>query len=238
MSETDKKVALVTGASRGIGRAVALALAADGWRVVCTARSQKALELLDDQIRKAGGEATLAPLDMKDFDGIDRLGGALHERFGRLDGLVSCAGVLGDLTPVAQGRPSMVNEVIAVNLVAAQRLIRSMDPLLRAAPAARAVFTSSGAAHAGRAFWGHYAASKAGLEALVRAYAQEVAITPMKVNLIDPGAVRSAMRYKAFPGEDQNALAKPEDVAPLYVKMLSPDYVTHGELVHAQRAKV
>jgi NAD(P)-dependent dehydrogenase (short-subunit alcohol dehydrogenase family) len=236
MSETDKKVALVTGASRGIGRAVALALATDGWRVVCTARAQKALEQLDDEIKKAGGEATLVPLDLKDFDGIDRLGGALHERFGRLDGLVSCAGVLGDLTPVAQGRPAMVSEVIAVNLVANQRLIRSMDPLLRAAPAARAVFTSSGAAHSGRAFWGHYAASKAGLEALVRAYAQEVAVTQIKVNLLDPGAVRTAMRYKAFPGEDQNALATPEDVAPLYVQLLSPACTQQGEVVRFERA--
>ncbi len=195
MSDTEKKVALVTGASRGIGRAVALALAANGWQVVCTARSQKELEQLDDEIRKAGGEATLVPLDIKDFDGIDRLGGALHERFGRLDGLVSCAGVLGDLTPIAQGRPAMVSEVIAVNLVANQRLIRSMDPLLRAAPAARAVFTTSAAARSGRAFWGHYAASKAGLEALVNAYAQEISITPIKENLRDPGAVRTARRY-------------------------------------------
>ena len=116
MSETEKKVALVTGASRGIGRAVAVALAASGWRVVATARSQKALEQLDDEIRKAGGEATLVPLDLKDFDGIDRLGGALHERYGKLDALISCAGVLGDLTPVAQVRPAMMTEVIAVNL--------------------------------------------------------------------------------------------------------------------------
>ena len=235
MSETEKKVALVTGASRGIGRAVAVALAADGWRVVATARSQKALESLDDEIRKAGGEATLVPLDIKDFDGIDRLGAALYERFGRLDGLVSCAGVLGDLTPVAQARPAMMNEVIAVNLVANQRLIRAMDPLLRAAPAARAVFTTSGAARSGRGFWGPYAASKAGLEALVIAYAKEIAITPIKVNLLDPGPVKTAMRYKAFPGEDQSTLATPEDVAKLYLEMLASGVAKHGEVVRFER---
>ncbi|HWA22862.1 MAG TPA: SDR family NAD(P)-dependent oxidoreductase [Caulobacterales bacterium] len=233
---TSSPIALVTGASRGIGRAAAVALAANGWRVVATARSQKALEQLDDEIRAAGGEATLVPLDLKDFDGIDRLGGALYERYGRLDGLVSCAGVLGDLTPVAQARPAMMNEVIAVNLVANQRLIRSMDPLLRAAPAARAVFTTSGAARNRRAFCGPYAASKAGLEALVNAYALEVAITPIKVNLLDPGPVRTALRYKAFPGEDPTTLPTPEDVAPLYVEMLAPSYMKHGERVRYERA--
>jgi NAD(P)-dependent dehydrogenase (short-subunit alcohol dehydrogenase family) len=238
MSAPSKKVALVTGASRGIGRAVAAALAADGWRVVATARSQKALESLDDEIRKAGGEATLVPLDIKDFDGIDRLGAALYERFGRLDGLVSCAGVLGDLTPVAQARPAMFNEVIAVNLVANQRLIRAMDPLLRAAPAARAVFTTSGAARSGRGFWGPYAASKAGLEALVIAYAKEIAITPIKVNLLDPGPTKTAMRYKAFPGEDQSTLTTPEDVAKLYLEMLAPTYAKHGECVRFERVAI
>lgn len=231
-----KPVALVTGASRGIGRAVAVALARGGWRVVATARSQKALEQLDDEIRAGGGECTLAPHDLKDFDGIDRLGAALFERFGRLDGLVACAGVLGDLTPVAQARPPMMNEVIAVNLVANQRLIRSMDPLLRAAPAARAVFTTSGAAKNVRGFWGPYGASKAGLEALVNAYAQEVAITPIRVNLLDPGPTRTAMRYKAFPGEDPTTLNTPEDVATLFVQMLSPAETRHGERVRYERA--
>ncbi len=236
MSASEKKVVLVTGASRGIGRAVAWALAADGWRVIATARSQKALEQLDDEIGKAGGEATLVPLDIKDFDGIDRLGAALYERFGRLDGLVSCAGVLGDLTPVAQARPAMMTEVIAVNLVANQRLIRAMDPLLRAAPAARVVFTTSGAARDPRGFWGPYAASKAGLEALVIAYAKEIAITPVKVNLLNPGPTKTAMRYKAFPGEDQNTLALPEDVAKLYVELLSPACKRHGETVRFEKA--
>lgn len=232
----EKPIALVTGASRGIGRAVALLLAKQGWRVVATARAQKALEALDDEIRAAGGEAALVPLDLKDFDGIDRLGAALFERYGRLDGLAACAGVLGDLTPVAQARPAMMNEVIAVNLVANQRLIRSMDPLLRLAPAGRAVFATSGAARNLRGFWGPYAASKAGLEALVQIYAQEVSVTNIKVNLVNPGPTRTAMRYKAFPGEDPNTLAKPEDVAPLFVELLSPASTRHGETVKFERA--
>jgi NAD(P)-dependent dehydrogenase (short-subunit alcohol dehydrogenase family) len=235
MTDQNKPIALVTGASRGIGRAVALALAHEGWRVVAVARAQKALESLDDEIRAAGGEATLVPLDLKDYDGIDRLGGVLYERFGRVDGLAACAGVLGDLTPVAQARPAMVNEVFAVNLIANQRLIRSIDPLLRAAPAGRAVFVTSGVARNPRSFWGPYAASKAGLESLVQIYAQEVAITPVKVNLINPGPTRTTMRYKAFPGEDPNTLATPEEVAPLFVQMLSPNEMRHGELVKFER---
>jgi NAD(P)-dependent dehydrogenase (short-subunit alcohol dehydrogenase family) len=231
----EKPIALVTGASRGIGRAVALLLAKQGWRVVATARAQKALEALDDEIRAAGGEAALVPLDLKDFDGIDRLGAALFERYGRLDGLAACAGVLGDLTPVAQARPAMMNEVIAVNLVANQRLIRSMDPLLRLAPAGRAVFATSGAARNLRGFSGPYAASKAGLEALVQIYAQEIAVTNIKVNLVNPGPTRTTMRYKAFPGEDPNTLATPEDVAKLFVDLLSPTSMRHGEIVKFER---
>lgn len=232
----EKPIALVTGASRGIGRAVALLLAKRGWRVVATARAQKALEKLDDEIRAGGGEATLVPLDLKDHDGIDRLGAALFERYGRLDGLAACAGVLGDLTPVAQARPPMMNEVIAVNLVANQRLIRSMDPLLRLAPAGRAVFATSGVAQHPRGFWGPYAASKAGLEALVQIYAQEVALTNIKVNLVNPGPTRTTMRYKAFPGEDQNTLATPEDVAPVFADLLAPTSTRHGEVVKFERA--
>jgi NAD(P)-dependent dehydrogenase (short-subunit alcohol dehydrogenase family) len=236
MSKKEKPVALVTGASRGIGRAVALALAESGWRVVATARAQKALETLDDDIRKIGGEATLAPMDLKDYDGIDRLGAALYERFGRLDGLAACAGVLGELTPVAQGKPPMLMDVYGVNLIANHRLIRSMDPLLRAAPAGRAVFASSSVAQRPRAFWGAYAASKAGLEALVAAYAQEIAVTAIKVNLIDPGPTRTAMRYKAYPGEDPATQAAPADVAKLFVTMLAPDCTLNGETVRFEGA--
>jgi NAD(P)-dependent dehydrogenase (short-subunit alcohol dehydrogenase family) len=226
-----KPLALVTGASRGIGRAAAKALAANGFHIVAVARAQKALEALDDEVRAAGGEATLAPLDLKDFDAIDRLGAALYERWGRLDALAACAGVLGDLTPVAHARPAMMEDVFAVNVLANQRLIRSFDPLLRAAPAARAVFLSSGVARHPRAFWGPYAASKAALETLVTIYAQEVAITPIKVNLLNPGATRTTMRAKAFPGEDPNTLPTPEDIAPLIVELLSAQASRHGALV-------
>ena len=232
MTTDQKPIALVTGASRGIGRAAALALAGAGFHVVATARAQKALEALDDEIRAAGGAATLVPLDLKDYDGIDRLGAALYERFGKLDALAACAGVLGDLTPVAHGRPPMVEDVFAVNVIANQRLIRSMDALLRAAPAGRAVFLSSSVARTPRSFWGHYAASKAALETLVVTYAQEVAITAVKANLLNPGATRTAMRAKAFPGEDPMTLPTPEDIAPLIVKMLSSDYDQNGVLVN------
>jgi NAD(P)-dependent dehydrogenase (short-subunit alcohol dehydrogenase family) len=231
MSQDDRPIALVTGASRGIGRAAAKALAAKGYRVVAVARSQKALESLDDEIRAEGGEASLVPLDLKDFDAIDRLGAVIYERWKKLDALAACAGVLGDLTPVFQARPSMMEEVFAVNVIANQRLIRSMDPLLRASPAGRAVFLSSGVARSPRSFWGPYAASKAALESLVQTYAQEVSITQIKVNLLNPGATRTLMRAKAFPGEDPMSLPAPEDIAPLIVEMLAPDYASTGGLI-------
>lgn len=231
---TPKPIALVTGASRGIGRAVALELARQGWRVVCAARSQKALEALDDEIKALGGEATLVPLDLRDFDGIDRLGGALFERFGKLDGLAACAGALGALTPAHQASPALMDDVMGVNFTANQRLIRAMHPLLRAADAGRAVFISSGAARDPKAYWGPYAASKAALEALVRCYAAENAITPIKANLFNPGPVRTAMRAKAFPGEDPMTLPTPEDVAPAIAKMLRADYAASGELIRFQ----
>ena len=232
MSNQDKPTALVTGASRGIGRAVAKELSARGFHLIAVARAQKQLESLDDELRAAGGEsATLVPLDLKDFPAIDRLGAALYERFGHLDALAACAGVLGELTPVFQARPSMIDEVFAVNTIANQRLIRSLDPLLRAAPAGRAVFLTSGVARNPRGFWGPYAASKAALETLVTIYAQEVAITPIKVNLFNPGPTRTAMRAKAFPGEDPMTLPTPEEVAPKIADLLGASSTRHGELV-------
>ena len=228
-------IALVTGASRGIGRAVALELARQGWRVVCTARSQKALEALDDEIKAAGGEATLVPLDLRDYDGIDRLGGALFERFGKLDALAACAGALGALTPAHQASPTLMDEVMGVNFTANQRLIRAMHPLLRASDAGRAVFISSGAARDPKAYWGPYAASKAALEALVRCYAAENAVTPIKANLFNPGPVRTAMRAKAFPGEDPMTLPTPEDVAPQIARMLGGEYTDNGARVEFNR---
>jgi NAD(P)-dependent dehydrogenase (short-subunit alcohol dehydrogenase family) len=223
-------IALVTGASRGIGRAVALELARQGWRVVATARAQKALEKLDDEIKALGAEAILVPLDLRDLDGIDRLGGALFERFGKLDGLAACAGVLGALTPAHQASPSLMDEVMSVNFTANWRLIRAMHPLLRAAEAGRAVFVTSSAARNPKAYWGPYAASKAALDALVSAYAAECAVTPIRANLFNPGATRTAMRAKAYPGEDPLSLPTPEDVAPQIVEMLNLKYTLNGQL--------
>lgn len=231
-----KRIALVTGASRGIGRAVALELARRSWRVVAVARAQKALEKLDDDIRALGGEATLVPMDLKDYAGIDQLGAALFERFGRLDGLAACAGALGSLTPAHQATPSVMEETIGVNFMANQRLIRSMHPLMRESDAGRAVFLTSGVATEPRAYWAPYAASKAALESLVQCYAAELNITPMNANIFSPGPVRTAMRAKAFPGEDPMTLPTPADVAPAIVDMLEPSYDANGITVRFQRA--
>jgi NAD(P)-dependent dehydrogenase (short-subunit alcohol dehydrogenase family) len=229
------RIALVTGASRGIGRAVALELAREGCRLVCVARSQKALEGLDDEIKSTGGEATLVPLDLRDFDGIDRLGAALFERFGKLDALAACAGALGALTPAHQASPSLIDEVMSVNFTANWRLIRAMHPLLRASEAGRAVFLTSGASKSPRAYWGAYAASKAALDALIACYAAELAVTPIKANLFNPGPTRTAMRAKAFPGEDPMTLPAPEEIAPAVAAMLRADYAENGAWVQFKR---
>lgn len=229
------RVALVTGASRGIGRAVALELARRGWRVVATARSQKALEKLDDSIRALGGEATLVPMDIRDFGGIDQLGAALFERFGKLDGLAACAGVLGAVTPAHQVTPGVMEEAIGVNYLANHRLIRSLHPLLRLSDSGRAVFVTSGIATNIHAYFSPYAASKAALDALVKTYAAELNVTPIKANLFSPGPVRTAMRAKAFPGEDPMTLPTPDDVAPAIADMLEPGYAANGETVRFQR---
>jgi NAD(P)-dependent dehydrogenase (short-subunit alcohol dehydrogenase family) len=232
MSRHDRRIALVTGASRGIGRAVALDLARQGWRVVCVARAQKALEALDDEIKADGaGEATLVPLDLSDHAGIDRLAAALYERFGKLDALASCAGALGALTPAHQATPAIMEETTAINYLANQRLIRAMHPLLRASDAGRAVFLTSGASRDPRAYWAPYAASKAALDALVKCWAAELEVTPIKANLLNPGPTRTAMRAKAFPGEDPMSLPAPEAVAPAIVAMLQPGYRENGAWV-------
>ena len=209
MNDSIGRTALVTGASRGIGRALALLLAQQGWRVIAVARAQKALEQLDDEIRAGGGEATLVPLDLRDGDGIDRLGAALYERHGKLDALAACAGVLGALTPAHQASIGLMDEVMKVNFTANWRLIRAMHPLLKASDAGRAVFVSSGAPQRPRAYWGAYAATKAALEALVKSYAAEQEVTAIKANLFNPGPTRTAMRAKAFPGEDPMTLPAP-----------------------------
>lgn len=215
------RVAVVTGASRGIGRACALGLAAVGAQVIAVGRTQGALEALDDEVRGLGRDPlTLVPLDLREGDGIDRLGAAIHERWGRLDVLLAAAGVLGVLTPVAHLEPQTWEQVITVNLTANYRLIRSLDPLLRQSEAGRAVFLTSGVASAPRAFWGAYAASKAAMEVLVRTYAEEVAHTPVRVAVVNPGPMRTKMRAQAYPGEDAASLADPAEIVPLILELV------------------
>jgi NAD(P)-dependent dehydrogenase (short-subunit alcohol dehydrogenase family) len=217
------RIALVTGASRGIGRACAVGLAKAGAHVIAVARTQGALEALDDEIRQATGEgATLVPLDLKDGGGIDQLGGALYERWKKLDILVSAAGELGVLTPVAHLDPPVWERAVAVNMTANFRLIRSMDPLLRQSDAGRAIFFTSGAARRPDAFWGAYAATKAGLEALVECYRDETAITKLRPVLLSPGPMRTRMRAAAFPGEDPQAVPAPEEIVPLLLELCDP----------------
>lgn len=232
---TPKPIALITGASRGIGRAVALEAARAGFHVVALARAQRALERLDDDVKALGGEATLIPLDLRDTAAIDALGPALYERFGRLDALAGCAGVLVALTPAQQATPSLMDEIMAVNFTANQRLIRTLHPLLRASEAGRAVFLTSGASRNPKAYWGPYAASKAALDAFVIAWAGELNVTPIKANLFNPGPTRTAMRAKAYPGEDPMTLPAPEEVAPQIVAMMRADYSQNGAWVQFER---
>jgi NAD(P)-dependent dehydrogenase (short-subunit alcohol dehydrogenase family) len=224
------KIALVTGASRGIGRAVALELAKAGAHVVATARTVGGLEELDDEIRKLGSAATLVPVDIKDFPALDRLGASLFERFKKLDVLVGNAGQLGSLTPVGHIEPKTWDDVMAVNLTANYRLIRSLDPLLRASDAGRAVFITSGVARNVRAYWGLYAASKAALNALVIAYAGELGKTNVKANLFNPGPIRTRMRAKAMPGEDPMTLDTPEQVAEALLPLCLPGCTESGRI--------
>jgi NAD(P)-dependent dehydrogenase (short-subunit alcohol dehydrogenase family) len=225
------RIALVTGASRGIGRAAALALAAAGTHVVAVARTQGALEELDDEIRARGGDpATLVPLDLKDMEALDRLGAALHERWGKLDVLFGNAGILGDLTPLGHVDPKTWDTLMAVNVTANWRLIRSLDPLLRASDAGRAIFVSSGAAHKCTAYWGPYSVSKAALEALARTYAAETVETPVRVMLVNPGPLRTRMRASAMPGEDPETLRTPDDLAPHIVRLAAPEWTETGKL--------
>jgi NAD(P)-dependent dehydrogenase (short-subunit alcohol dehydrogenase family) len=225
------RIALVTGASRGIGRAAALAFADVGAHVVAVARTQGALEELDDEIRARGGDpATLVPLDLKDVEALDLLGAALNERWGRLDILFGNAGLLGDLTPLGHVDPKTWDSLMAVNVTANWRLIRSLDPLLRASDAGRAVFVSSGAAHKCTAYWGPYSVSKAALEALARTYAAETAETRVRVMLVNPGPLRTRMRASAMPGEDPETLRTPDDLAPHIVRLASPEWSETGKL--------
>lgn len=237
MSETKPlagRVALVTGASRGIGAAVARAYAKAGAHVVLTARNTAALETMDDKIRADGGTATLIPLDLLDHAKIDTLGPVLAEKFGRLDIFVGNAGMLGGLSPLGHAKANDWDRVIDLNLNANFRLIRTLDPLLRASDAGRVIFVTSGAAEGFRAYWGAYAVSKAGLEALARSYKAETEKTSLRVNLVDPGRVKTAMRAEAYPGEDPETLAIPDNLVEVFLSLASPACTMHGERVKAQ----
>jgi NAD(P)-dependent dehydrogenase (short-subunit alcohol dehydrogenase family) len=226
------RIALVTGASRGIGRAVALGLAKAGAHVVVTARSLGALESLDDEIRAFGGAATLLQLDLRKGDRVDQLGPTLYQRWQHLDILVANAGILGPLSPLGHTTEDAYLATIDINLNANWRLIRTLDPLLKRSDAGRAIFVTSGAASGKYAYWGAYAASKAGLEALVKSWAAELVNTPLRANLINPGATRTQMRAKAFPGEDPESLPPPEALVPLFLELASPRCERNGEIIN------
>ena len=220
------RIALVVGASRGIGYESALALAKAGAHVVATARTQGGLEELDDAVFSATGQhATLVPFDLVDGGGIDRLGGAIFERFKKLDVWVNAAATMGPsgLTPVAHADPREFAKVEKVNFTAVYRMIRSLEPLLRASDAGRAIHLTSSVATSPRAFWGMYAATKAGAEALVKAWADEVESTPIRISIVDPGRMRTALRAQAFPGEDPQTLPHPSEIGPLMVELARGD---------------
>ncbi|HWV96564.1 MAG TPA: SDR family NAD(P)-dependent oxidoreductase [Xanthobacteraceae bacterium] len=226
------RLALVTGASRGIGYATALALARAGAHIVAVARTQGGLEELDDAIRSVGGSATLVPLNMTDSEGIARLGAALNERHGKLDILIGNAGIAGPSSPLGHIDLKAWNDVISVNVTANFQLIRCMEPLLRQSDAGRAVFITSGIASKATAYLGPYAASKAALDTLVRVWAAETAITPIRVNLFSPGPIRTRMRAQVFPGEDPMTLDTPEQAAEFILPMCEPAWTESGKLYH------
>lgn len=229
-ADLSSRIALVTGASRGIGYATARALARAGAHIIAVARTQGGLEELDDDIRKDGGTATLVPLDMTDLDGIARLGAALNERHGKLDILVGNAGLAGTSSPLGHTDPKFWDNVMAVNVTANFQLIRCMEPLLQQSDAGRAVFLTSGIAHRASAYMGPYAASKAALDALVRVWANETATTPIRVNLFSPGPIRTRMRATVMPGEDPMTLDTPDQVAEFIVPMCTPSWMESGKL--------
>jgi NAD(P)-dependent dehydrogenase (short-subunit alcohol dehydrogenase family) len=230
MSDLKGKIVLVTGASRGIGYQAALETGRRGAHVIAVARTVGGLEELDDEIKKAGSETTLVPLDLRDGDGIDRLGQAIFERWGHLDGLIANAGVLGTITPLAHLDVKDFDQAVAVNVAANYRLIRSMDLPLRKSAGGRAVFVSSQSSQSAKPFWGLYAATKAALEAMVKSYAQELSTSPATANVFWPGAVRTAMRAKAYPGEDPDTLPHPREIAPKLVDMIEPSMTATGSV--------
>jgi len=229
----DGRIALITGASRGIGRALALRFAELGAHVILVARTQGALEELDDEIVKLSGQsATLLPLDLTDFDAIDRMGAAIYERWGKLDILIGNAGMLGSLNPMAQMDPKLWEQVMAINLTANWRLIRSLDPLLRQSDAGRAIFVTSTVGSEPRAYWSAYSVSKAALEMMVRTYAQELQKTDVCANLINPGATRTTMRAQAMPGENPETVKLADSVVDHFVELALPSCTKNGALIN------
>lgn len=238
MTETggrlEGRIALITGASRGIGAAVAKAYAAEGAQVVLTARTQGGLEDVDDAIRADGGQATLFPADLTDFDTIDQMALAIHQRFGRLDILVGNAGILGTLTPIHQIEPETWDAVMKINLTANWRLVRACDPLLRLSDAGRAIFVTSGAGDGRHPYWGAYAVSKGALEIMAKTWAAEVEKTTLRVNIINPGGTRTGMRAEAFPGEDPNSLPSADEIAQAFVPLAEASWTGNGERFEAR----
>jgi NAD(P)-dependent dehydrogenase (short-subunit alcohol dehydrogenase family) len=233
----DGRIALVTGASRGIGYFLAKGLAKAGAHVIAVARTQGGLEELDDEIKSAGGSATLVPLDLADMAGIDRLGGAIHERWGKLDILFANAAILGVIAPIGHVEAKVFERVMQINVTATWRLIRAVDPLLKASDAGRAVLMSSSLGTKTKPFWGPYAASKAAVEALGRTWALETQNSPLRVNLADPGATRTAMRAQAVPGEDPAALPTAESVAEKLLTLANPALTETGKLFSVREGR-
>jgi NAD(P)-dependent dehydrogenase (short-subunit alcohol dehydrogenase family) len=225
------RLALVTGATRGLGRAIAISYAKAGAHVIAVGRTQGALEELDDEIQKVGEAATLLTLDLRKGDKIDGLGPTIYERWGKLDIFVGNAAMLGPLSPLPHVTAEAWQHVIDVNLTANWRLIRTLDPLLKLSDAGRVILVSSGAAEGRYAYWGPYAVSKAGVECMGKMYAAECENSPVRVAIVNPGATRTAMRAKAFPGEDPMTLPAPEDVAPLFLELARSESQVHGEIV-------
>ena len=236
MTETSRRLVLVTGASQGIGRASARELARLGCHVIAVARSKAALESLDDEIKTETGEpATLVPMDLTDYKAIDTLGDVLAARFGRIDGLLANAGILGTIGSLQTVTPRSFDETIAINLTSNFRLISALDPLLRRSESPRAAFVTTGVVPRPRAFWGPYQASKWGLEGMIFAYADEADGTSLNVNLFDPGPVRTSMRAKAMPGEDPMTLPATEDVAVQLARLLMKEETRNGARIVFQR---
>jgi NAD(P)-dependent dehydrogenase (short-subunit alcohol dehydrogenase family) len=233
----DGRIALVTGATRGIGRAIALQLAREGAHVIAVGRTQGALEEVDDEIKALGSTTTLVKLDLRKGAEVDALGPALYARWGKLDVLVGNAGILGPLTPIGHLSNADWAEVIDVNLTANMRLIRTLDPLLRQSDTGRAVFLTSGAAARPRAYWTAYAVSKAGLEALVKCYADEIANTAVRANIVNPGATRTGMRQKAYPGEDPMSLPAPDEQAGRIIELVLASVTANGQVFDLSRPR-